>query len=81
MGITRYGLKRPISACMLVLVIAVLGITSLFGFSVDLLPELDMPVSAKHMILHYLKVGRFDDVLYAGITEEEGTKFTVMREF
>ena len=44
-------------------------------------PELDMPVSAKHMILHYLKVGRFDDVLYAGITEEEGTKFTVMREF
>ncbi len=44
MGITRYGLKRPISACMLILVIAVLGITSLFGFSVDLLPELDMPV-------------------------------------
>ena len=44
MGITRYGLKRPISACMLILVIAVFGIASLFGFSVDLLPELEMPV-------------------------------------
>lgn len=44
-------------------------------------PELDMPVSAKHMILHYLNVGRFDDVLYAGITEECGTRFVAMREF
>lgn len=44
MGITRIGLKRPISACMIILVIAVFGIVSLFGFSVDLLPELNMPV-------------------------------------
>ena len=44
-------------------------------------PDLDMPVSAKHMILHYLKAGRFDDVLYAGITEESGTRFVPMREF
>lgn len=44
-------------------------------------PELEMPVSAKHMIMHYLNVGRYDECLYAGITEEEGTKFTVMREF
>ena len=44
-------------------------------------PELPMPVSAKHMILHYLDVGRFDDKLYAGITEESGTRFVVMEEF
>ena len=44
-------------------------------------PTLDMPVSAKHMILHYLSQGRFDDTLYAGITEENGTKFVPMREF
>ncbi len=43
--------------------------------------NLNMPVSAKHMILHYLKVGRFDDNLYAGITEAEGTKFVPMQEF
>ena len=43
--------------------------------------DLTMPVSAKHMILHYLKVGRFDDTLYAGITEETGTVFIPMREF
>lgn len=44
-------------------------------------PALNMPVSAKHMILHYLKEGRFTDKLYAGITEESGTNFVVMREF
>ena len=46
------------------------------GFS-----ELPMPVSAKHMILHYLDVGRFDDRLYAGITCKEGTDFVPMEDF
>ena len=44
-------------------------------------PDLYMPVSAKHMILHYLQTGRFTDCTYAGITEESGTKFTEMKEF
>ena len=44
-------------------------------------PALDMPVSAKHMILHYLSQGRFDDALYVGITEESGTRFVVMKDF
>ena len=43
--------------------------------------DLKMPVSAKHMILHYLKEGRFTDFLYAGITEEDGTAFVPMVEF
>lgn len=45
------------------------------------IPNLEMPVSAKHMILHYLREGRFTEHLYAGITEEGGTQFKVMREF
>lgn len=44
-------------------------------------PTLNMPISAKHMILHYLNTGRFTNELYAGITEETGTKFIPMREF
>lgn len=44
-------------------------------------PSLEMPVSARHMILHYLREGRFTDALYAGITEEKGTRFVEMREF
>ena len=44
-------------------------------------PGLEMPVSAKHMILHYLTEGRFTDKLYCGITEASGTDFVVMREF
>lgn len=45
------------------------------------IPALDMPVSAKHMILHYLSRGRYDNALYAGITEEQGTTFVPMEEF
>ena len=45
------------------------------------IPALEMPVSAKHMILHYLMVGRYNNALYAGITEAEGTRFTEMKEF
>ena len=44
-------------------------------------PELEMPVSAKHMILHYIKEGRFTDKLYGGITEETGTRFVEMKAF
>ena len=43
--------------------------------------NLPMPISAKNMMLHYLKTGRFDDILYAGITQENGTVFVPMREF
>jgi len=43
--------------------------------------DLLMPASAKFMILHYLQTGRYDDVLYAGITEEAGTKFVPLKEF
>lgn len=42
---------------------------------------LDMPISAKHMILHYIKEGRFNTDLYAGITRQDGTNFVSMTEF
>ena len=44
-------------------------------------PELPMPVSAKHMILHYLKEGRSTDHVYCGVTEEDGTRFVTMQSF
>ena len=47
----------------------------------DQIEQLNMPVSAKHMILHYCNTGRFDETLYAGITEETGTTFLPMVEF
>jgi len=49
--------------------------------SYDEIPDLYMPVSAKHMILHYLKEGRYTDNLYCGVTEETGTRFVIMRSF
>lgn len=45
------------------------------------IPDLCMPVSAKHMILHYLEIGRFTDRIYAGITQEQKTDFVPMTEF
>lgn len=44
-------------------------------------PQLKMPSSAKHMILHYLKQGRFDDKLYAGVSESWGANFGTLAEF
>ena len=49
--------------------------------SFEELPDLNMPVSAKHMILHYAAKGRWDDTLYAGITCAHGTQFVPMEEF
>ena len=45
------------------------------------IPALNMPVSAKGMILHYLQTGRFDHKLYCGITTPEGTSFVPLEEF
>lgn len=42
---------------------------------------LEMPISAKHMMDHYQRKGRFTEELYGGITEETGTKFVIMRDF
>ena len=44
-------------------------------------PDLPMPASAKHMILHYLKMGRYDDKIYGGITAPGGTNFVPMADF
>ena len=44
-------------------------------------PGLPMPVSAKHMILHYLQEGKDNDLLYGGITEKTGTTFVPMCQF
>ena len=43
--------------------------------------QLNMPISAKHMILHYINCGRFDTALYCGVTEPQGTNFVPMTEF
>ena len=50
-------------------------------FTYEEAEHLHMPASAKHMMLHYLKTGRFDDNLYAGITEKGETRFAAMKDF
>ena len=50
-------------------------------FTWDQLKEIDMPVSARHMMDHYLAVGRFDENRYAGITEPGGSRFVKLQSF
>ena len=50
-------------------------------FTYEEAENLEMPASAKYMMLHYLKTGRFDENLYAGITENGETRFVIMKDF
>ncbi len=43
--------------------------------------ELPQPVTAKWMMRHYVEIGRYDDKLYGGATQENGVVFTEMEEF
>ena len=45
------------------------------------LRTLEMPLSARHMMDHYLAVGRYDNALYAGATEPGGSRFVKMESF
>lgn len=45
------------------------------------LENVEMPVSARHMMDHYLTVGRFDENRYAGITEPGGSRFVKLQCF
>ena len=49
--------------------------------NLNALDGLPMPVTARHVVDHYLAVGRFDDKLYGGVTTADGTVFAVMDEF
>jgi 8-oxo-dGTP diphosphatase len=50
-------------------------------FTWEELKSVDMPVSARHMMDHYLETGRFDNNRYAGITEPGSSRFVTLRHF
>lgn len=50
-------------------------------FTWEELENIDMPVSARHMMDHYLSVGRFTGEVYAGVTEPGGSKFVTLQYF
>lgn len=45
------------------------------------LEGLPMPVTARHVVDHYLAVGRFTDALYGGLTTAEGPVFAELTDF
>ncbi len=47
----------------------------------DALDGLEMPITARHVIDHYLAAGRYDTRLYGGITTADGPVFAVLNDF
>lgn len=43
-SLTKIALKRPVSALLIVLALAVFGINSIFGFRLELTPDMEMPM-------------------------------------
>ncbi len=50
-------------------------------FTWEELKTIKMPLSARQMMDHYLKTGRFDTHRYAGITEPGGARFVRLKSF
>ena len=50
-------------------------------FTWEQLKKVEMPLSARQMMDHYLEVGRFDDHRYAGVTEPGGARFVELQSF
>ena len=44
MNFTKFSLKRPVTTLLVVLALAVFGISSLLGLRLELMPDMDMPV-------------------------------------
>ena len=49
-------------------------------FSVNEIHALEMPFSAKYMMEHFCKIGRFTDKVYIGVTNSEGEEFVELQE-
>lgn len=45
------------------------------------LDDLPMPVTARHVVDHYLQVGRFTEALYGGLTTADGPVFAELSDF
>lgn len=43
--------------------------------------KLNMPHSAKYMMEHYLREGKYTDFLYGGVATEKGVEFVQLQEF
>lgn len=41
----------------------------------------NMPLTAKQMLTHYLQIGRFNPIVYCGVTGEEGMTFAPLEDF
>ncbi|MCR5528735.1 MAG: NUDIX domain-containing protein [Saccharofermentans sp.] len=46
----------------------------------DKVTGLEMPLTAKYIMDHYMDIGRFDDILYCAVCDGEGYRFVPLKE-
>ena len=66
MNLTKLVLKRPVTTALVVLGIVVFGISSLFNFNMELIPDIQMPM----MIVSTVYPGASPESIEQLITEE-----------
>lgn len=49
-------------------------------FSIDEIASLEMPFTAKYVVEHFCKEGRFTDNVYVGVTNSDGVNFDILME-
>lgn len=57
------------------------GILQWMDMDFGQLMSVHMPYTAKYVIEHYLKEGRYTDKIYSGVAVKDGVVFTEMNEF
>lgn len=48
-------------------------------FSIHTIKDLPMPITAQHMLEHYLKFGQYNSNLYVGISDTVKTEFLILK--
>ena len=46
----------------------------------DKVTDLEMPLTAKYIMEHYMKKGRYDDILYCAVCDGDGYRFVPLTE-
>ena len=50
-------------------------------FALDRINGLDMPFTAKHVINHFVEIGRYDSFLYGSSASQNSMDFFILNEF
>lgn len=75
MGLTKTALRRPVSCILIVLALCVFGISSVFGFKQQLLPDMEIPMLIVYTVYPGADPETVDE-LVSKVVEDAGSTLT-----